>query len=183
MAVGGAGTGNLPDVASMSASDFIFLAKNADRVDAIMQQFAQAQAQLDAKVALAGDAGQIVALKAAARDSAAAAAADRTAAAQELADAQENAGHIRAAAKTDAKAITDVAMAGAAGKLSEAQQLLADAETERRGMADRSAALDAREAGLTAREDAAGRAQGDAETAQAAYETKLANLQKAMAGL
>lgn len=184
MAIGGGGVGGTPvNPSQLSTEDWIFLAQNADQLAVVMAQYKAAQATLDARIAIVGDADQIVSLKASAKDAAAAAAADRAAAAQELVDAQDNAGHVRQAAKDEAANIVSQAKSDAQQILGTANAAGIAANEKAIKLTDRETAVKARETAVTQRETDAAQAQSDAEAALAAANNYAAGVRAALASV
>lgn len=180
---GGLSGGAIPDQSQMATSDWIFLAKNPEAVEAIMASFKAEQDRLDAKVALAGDADQIIALRAAAQSDREDAATTLTAAAAGISDANATAYRIVSDANGKAKEIV--------------AQANADAEARAASVADREQAaanhkisLDARENTLAQAESRVAQKEVDAEAAiaganqaKASYEARQAALSAALKGV
>lgn len=180
---GGLSGGAIPDQSQMATSDWIFLAKNPEAVEAIMASFKAEQDRLDAKVALAGDADQIVTLRAQAEADRAQASQILSAAADKANEASGTASQVIVQAKEKADAIVAAA----------------DADSDRRGAilrdmelaaTNRTISLDAREniladaaAKVVAREQAAEAAIAGANQAKASYEARQAALSAALKGV
>lgn len=167
----------------LSADALMDLIANPAKYKATLDELKAEQAKLDAKIALAGPAEQVVDL----RNAAVAAhrnAEEKSAMADSaLANAKSQAAAIVAAAQaksaemiTAAKNSADTAMAAAAKK--DAAATAHEAEVFRREMAAKG-----REGAVGAREIAAQDATIEAQAAKAAYETKLANLAAALKGV
>lgn len=181
---------SVPTSTPLSAADALFMVQNPDKLAAVIKTMKDQQDALDARIALAGDADQIVALKAqaekdantaaAARD---AAMADAAVAKQKVVDAQAQAAGIMADANTSARAVRDAAAADAAssnGAIADAYVQLA---ADKAAAAGRSADLDAREAVIAERESIAEQAIAAAAASKSAYEARQAALTAALKGV